>query len=401
MATDFLSKIKALLYGEEPKSTPVDPALAQLQQSQMMQTPTQPVMREPQGADVATGQMQVDNQPQIKPQASPAEMYYANLAKAQEEQDRLTKPLLEAQAAGVSDIENEINTLKNQPKQLNIAPLLAWADSFGNGSKLAENYKAPMTEQERAKIIIDLKEKLQSSRGDLTSKQIQALKDRFQGRAFESQARQGRADRSQISKWQEGIDNDANVKSYSKLLDQATTDYNTLKRSLDGKETVTPQMFSELQTGLARLIQGPGALPMGREEAIQMKSFEEDLGRFAQRWSGKPVDAIPQEFKEALLHSFERLKSQWEERRSEAALRKIPPQMDMVPGADNYINQTLGKYGVSIPGYKLDSRYAPVKKEQPTPRTMEHSQKSTSNNKRLEDMSLEELRAEKARRAGK
>lgn len=271
-------------------------------------------------------QIAADPTPQEKQQPLPPDPEVQRLQERAQHQKELAaamQPSLDSQVAGAKDIEDEIAKLKAQPKKLNLAPLLAWADSFGGGSNLSGSYKAPPSEEERAKTIIGLKQALQKSRGEITADQVKQLQAIGYGKNDASDARamfmKARLDNSQMTaagKLPGLFNNDPVLKNADSQVASLDKGLGLIAKIKDPniplKERLvfSARLKSELETDYANALQGTKGVTEGSVHRTELETSAAKLNRLKSLISNKEEDLNSPEYLQQLENGFTSLQDE-------------------------------------------------------------------------------------------
>lgn len=219
----------------------------------------------------------------------------------------------------IQDNQSRLADLENKPASFdnaNLRPLLAWADSL-NGTQSAQYYEKPKDKSQ------ELKEKLiaQIDKGesglsnaqvaylrniatnDLAKQKADANVDQQTWRRdyLNKKLMQG-DDRLAVSTGQ-NIDNDATLIDLGNRRLQIGRDVHTLENS----PVLTPQVFDEIQKGVANAITGAKSATVSDTAALKIKTLDQDYANFMQRVSSNPQDINNPQLKSYLSGLLHRL----------------------------------------------------------------------------------------------
>lgn len=247
----------------------------------------------------------------------------------QEYQKRANQAIAEQQQ-GLSELNKYIKGLEDKPNEINWAPLAAFIDSMVPNSKLTPVAQAlaPMSQDQKEKLLFDLKNKLQLGRQALSKEQLDALASQikmqqddyrnntmyqhYMNMAANANRRTdtsiGRLETQKDSQAQTAgnlFDNDpAVIKPTLARLNQIDLDMHTLKTA----KVITPELMNEMGKGMATAIAGGKSSGLEETKMQTLQSAQKDFARLQQYIAGKPYQALTEEQKVYLDDVFSRLR---------------------------------------------------------------------------------------------
>lgn len=272
--------------------------LAQIAQYGFLQSPLedetvaqQPaVIEEPPGSVIALGEAEYpeisaeQNQPVNPNQA------IIDYIRAQKEQ---AEPYLKQQESGLNELRNKIKNYENQKQELNVAPILAYADSI-NGTNLAKSYQAPETQSERALKTAGLYKELQSAQNKAVDDRLKQIQDKLLSQQLLAGQKTGAMD----NRLQNRMDFQAHKSVVENIKKDPTQKaYLTQLRNLDNAASIvanakslTPQQIDEFQQSVRSNLGIKGTSGVGEREKTMLNSLGLNAERWAQFLSGSPAE---------------------------------------------------------------------------------------------------------------
>jgi hypothetical protein len=235
------------------------------------------------------------------------------------------------QESELSGLQDYINQLKSTPQDINWTPLAGFVDSLKGGdhyTKAAEAV-APMSADQRAKMIGDLQMKFLGGRAAMSRENAQALQAQIAQQAAERRAaeterfhtgllQQGmaRADAmggrvlaqkdAQAQRAADVFDKDPIIKTQNDRYNQIMIDKHTLETS----DVITPQIMAELSQGIATALSGGKSAGLGMTEKQELTNIQNDFAKLKQ-YSGTPTNALSPENRAMFLGLFDRLQKSY------------------------------------------------------------------------------------------
>lgn len=117
---------------------------------------------------------ETETEKELREQLKKAQDTFSPEKMAEMEQIAHNSPAYQEQIAGLQGQEDLLANLPPSKRQMNLSPLMAWADSV-TGSKLLPGYKPP-AQTDRDKMILDYYEKIQDNKRDLYKSTMEGLK---------------------------------------------------------------------------------------------------------------------------------------------------------------------------------------------------------------------------------
>ena len=241
----------------------------------------------------------------------------------------LDRQIQELYAANIKDVQSgnaalqgTVDEAKKREyggfKDLNLAPLMGLADAWG-GSNLAQTYKAPQTQDERQAQIMALEEMLRKGKREANSGLLDYLKmrqdahtktERNQAYVAGLQARNAmlaaglglRDDKLAASLGKE-LENDPIIKNQLERRQQIAMDIHTLQTA----PAITPQMWAELQKGVANAITGARSATVSDTEAMKINTLAIEWANLQQKLTNSPQDIESPEMRKYLSDLLARL----------------------------------------------------------------------------------------------
>lgn len=242
-----------------------------------------------------------------------------------EEYKRLMKQLqdqsdasLNDQSRGIAEQEQKIKDLENSGNafsQWNLSPLLAWYDAQ-NKTNMAASYKAPQSSVEKQKMLIDLSQGLQKSRGEMSKQDIDNTKALLNASLVNKQI--GAADKAsrqavaqdlkmfdQASKEQAKL-----VGGYADFGQKAGNVEAAFTPAADG--TVSLGRVKSAITQFSKLM-GESAVVSDADAARQFQpTLDAMLGDFEAKWGSNPNTRIPKQNIQHMLDAVTEAKRQFQ-----------------------------------------------------------------------------------------
>ena len=207
-----------------------------------------------------------------------------------EEQKQLEREAYEAAKKSIATRENlsqqslnQYEALKNRPQQLDLSPLLAYADSF-NKTNLLQSYKKPLSPEERATNELKLLVGLGEQEGDIATSKINLARS-LQGQDDQTlqqvlrlqalQAKDQRADKNFDFKKYQAVQGLVNKAQSDKVVSKSNESISAGENVLQLANSNNPLADNSIPTFLARASGEVGALsesdkkPFGGEQSLQ------------------------------------------------------------------------------------------------------------------------------------
>ena len=273
----------------------------------------------------------------------------------------------------IQGLQNYIKQFEAQKTGIDWTPLAAYIDTINkNPGYLTQAAKATrgMTADEKALKLADLQAKLA---GATSAQELKKAQMEFN----KGQKEIDRADKNQFRDVRTGImedraaaqaadkfDNDSVLKRITNMRQQVELDRHTL----DTAEVLTPQIFNEIQIGLANAISGGRTAAVSTQNKVEFESLQTQLIRLKQKVSNRPEDIASPEVRKMLSDTMGRLAEAYDNNAHERAKSIAHGRMNAykhIPAAREVIQ------------YKVDS-YKPAPKGpaiEPPPETKEWSGK--------------------------
>lgn len=244
-------------------------------------------------------------------------MYWMQQAQGQAKQDQ------QKELDGLNDY---IKQIQDKPQGINWTPVAAYLDSQIPGSKLtaAAEATAPMSEDQRDKMLFDLKSKLLAGRATLSKESLASLKSEQQMQQYRehqdelerhnrqmegAQLANGQAGRVQVMQDTQTqhaadiFDRDPVIKTLTERKNQIGIDYHTLQAG----GVITPQMSDEISKGIAVAFNGGKSSGLEETKKQEINTAMKDWAKIQQYVTGKHFDALTPENKQMLTSVLDRL----------------------------------------------------------------------------------------------
>jgi hypothetical protein len=242
----------------------------------------------------------------------------------QESLQPITPQALQAQQAmdnapspkATTQLEKYIQDFANKKAKIDYSPLAAYVDATmgGNLTKAAESARG-LTEDQKAEKLVQLQNML-AERQNAQDKAKAAMALAEANNEFKK-SRLGLAQQSmENQKTRIGINQDKVAQSLAGKFDtdpillmvtkqrqQAALD----KHTLDTVDILTPQIFNEVQQGVANMISGGRTAAVTTTNKNEFASVQLDYTRLMQRIKNKPEDINSPEVKKMLYNTISRL----------------------------------------------------------------------------------------------
>ncbi len=210
-------------------------------------------------------------------------------AKSPEARDLLAN-LLKGQQAAVNQQNEAANLIEAQPNELDLTPLAALADAWGNGrSNLAARYNRPKTAEERQLMVSQLRKIAGDDQQDITKNVLAYLSAGGKAAAATAKADTTAADRAtrMVSQVPDMIKNDAVVKAAR----QNQESLNKAKGLLSNESLpITPQVLNDAVNDVANAMQFRGSIGAteGKIKRTEIDTARIDADKLMQKWLNQP-----------------------------------------------------------------------------------------------------------------
>lgn len=226
---------------------------------------------------------------------------------------------IETRKADLEKLKQRLALLQERPDGLesaNLRPLMAFADSL-RGTNMAQFYTPPpnvkLQDMNRLQGIIDREgQKIQSdqlgymnmlSREELRKKLAGLQDDRFGQRMNYLRQRMGLAEDVAANNAAKAIDSDKIIVNLQERRQQLARDVHTL----DTADVVTPQVWAEIQKGVANAITGARSATVSDTAAMKIQTLATDWANLKQRLTARPQDIGQPEMKQMMRDLLARL----------------------------------------------------------------------------------------------
>lgn len=280
----------------------------------------------------------------------------------QQEQAYLKRQMMEeykksmaAQQSGLKENEASMANLKNMGGQIDLSPLMGLVDTW-TGSKLASSYKAPLTEQERQKQLLQLQSDLQKQRAGISQENINMLK----AIAGNSQAQNAvdRADRFDLRALRRGITGDQILKDRVKGVSRVSTALNNLFNATEP----APAQYHELDQSIRGLVAAAGPSIGPERERDMTQDIQLTIDALKQKYGKRPVSTF---INDPLVHHLKEIAEtsiEYNKQLSDERLNELTAGYDDVfsrhpewqTDVENLRSATLGQF--HPPKYKYKNR---------------------------------------------
>ena len=293
------------------------------------------------------------------------------------------------QQGEVQKLKDQLAKFQGEPQRKDYRPIAAAFDSwFGSKLSGAADATAPMSPEKRAELMAEMQKAIVASQGQLTASQQEALKNKLAQMGYMSE-RQMKADIAKITAMGqtgaadaraarvgtqqdrlaaqagEKFNNDELMKQTQKQIFQMDIDTHTIETA----DVVTPQMFDEVQKGLANAVAGGRQAAVSDTQAMKMENLSTEFARFAQKVTSGVVDINSPEVKDYLVNTIARLKEGYQQNAMSRAKQLAVGAEDAyshTPRALDVVNKKVKSYGVTNTSPDEDSQALDWAKKNPT-----------------------------------
>lgn len=267
------------------------------------------------GESLDSAQVAAINQPPgQEPSAAPESSLAPDLKTRIRQLSEMQTQKIKEQEKLLKDQLKQVQAYKRAPAQVDLSALLALTDQW-TGSKLAQSYKKPPTQQEQFEKGITLENQLLQRKDQLTDNQQKLLESQVKAQLGE--ATQGRIqDRTNIMRDRLGLAQDTQAAKAGDILDKdsnlktLTTQKQRIeigKHTLDSVPTLTPQLFNEIQLDIANAISGGRAAAVSTQKQVEFNSYAIEWQKLKQKLENNPQDIASPGVKKYVREILERL----------------------------------------------------------------------------------------------
>lgn len=245
--------------------------------------------------------------------------------------DKNSADSISRQDAAVEDQKKLYAQYAKADRGIDFRPLAALSDSL-YGSKLSQAAQdmAPESAAQKMQHQMEMLKGITAGTAGLTKDQLDYVKQKLQqqsyvenrntkneiaknadltklavsgnGTGFQKQRIGNQQDRI-ASQAADKFDNDSLIKKSETMRQQIDLD----KHTLDTATVLTPQIFNEIQIGLANAISGGRSAAVSTQDKVEFSSLEQDYLRLKQRVTNKPEDINSPEVRAMLASTMDRL----------------------------------------------------------------------------------------------
>jgi hypothetical protein len=282
---------------------------------------------------------------------------YKNTAR---EQQRIAGVDLDALRKGLTQYE------QSNPG-VNLTPFATLSDMwFGGNLAQAAKAVAPESQAEKMKNAQEMRAKIASAQSGLTENELKAMQQALQQYSY-GLGRQTKVDVAKIgadarkaglanqttrtataqdrlaAQAGNSIHDDALIKKSEMQRQQIELD----KHTLDSAPILTPQIFNEIQIGLANAISGGRSAAVSTQEKTEFISIENQMTQLKQRIKNKPEDIGSPEVKKMLSDTLGRLNQAYQNNAYARAKQKAAGKAKAyahTPNALDALNEAVESY---------------------------------------------------------
>lgn len=250
----------------------------------------------------------------------PAIMAYASKDKV------AAKP--KADNSSVAGLETYIKNLEAQKQPIDWTPAAAFLDTtFGGNLSAAAKATKGMNKEDKAFKLGALQNELAKRKNEIdrnaAAAQIaegnQAAKDQLMEIRKQGVSNQGLRIGNMQDKIAADIANRFDNDSILKKIEGQTQQIDIDKHTLATSDVLTPQVFNEIQIGIANAISGGRSAAVSTQNKVEFDSAAIQLKRIQQRLTNKPEDIASPEVKKYLTDLLSRLGEAYENNAYERA----------------------------------------------------------------------------------
>lgn len=268
------------------------------------------VMGAPRSMDVPTDAVDLNVEPPVESNGIPTSLVEALKTPQDRLQEMINSPEKRAllqklqgkseeavhqQAQGLQQNEADLKNFEAQGTPINLAPAASLVDAW-TGSKFAQNYQQPMSQDERAQKIMAMKNALQQQRQGLTGEQLNLLKAQLAGPDMKNLMGLARLDQrgNTIGQRADQIAAQA-VKSIEQhpAMSQMNKQSIAIDRgihTIDQKGILTPETFAEIERDYGNAISGGGVFGEFALQRIEAPGVGRTLARLKEKYGNRPID---------------------------------------------------------------------------------------------------------------
>jgi hypothetical protein len=220
--------------------------------------------------------------------------------------------------SGPSQLEQYIKEYQERPSGIDYsapaALLASFQPQYKGVAELAQSQR-PETQDQRARTVLDLQQKLQAQKDRLSQGEFNQLKA-LMGLDISKQKADAMTERSKFfgagldirgaqfsQRIADVFDKDQMLKQINSQRQQMELDRHTVETA----EVLTPQLFNEVQKGIANAIAGGKSASVSDTEAMKIKTIATEFAAIQQRLKNKPQDISSPEIKKYLTGVISRL----------------------------------------------------------------------------------------------
>jgi hypothetical protein len=216
-------------------------------------------------------------------------------------------------------LEKYIQELQDKKPEINWTPLAAFVDTINKNSggfltKAAESMKG-MSEEQKAEKVVKLQDllaqrQIQESKAQQTATNADLMNKYREGRldlGKQSLANQGQRIGILTDKTAAAAGNKITDDSIMKKIETQRQQIALDKHTLDTADVLTPQIFNEIQTGLANAIAGGRTAAVSSQNKVEFDSVAIQAARIKQRLTNHPEDIGSPDVRKMISDTLSRL----------------------------------------------------------------------------------------------